>query len=474
MKSNLDRMDNVFRRELKDLSFSSPDGVWENIEMQLDGAKKAKLFNFYRIAAAILAITLIGSIYLISSQKDSLNKNENIIAKTNIESKSEKSNEAVNADKNIVENVLVNKEPKNKIATQKNSATKSEILENESSSIKEIVTIENDVINSVKDDSEDITFNRLSTIPAIITVEKTKLAFVQINKKEEDTRFNVFGDLSAMYAYIEIEENNNKPKQSKWLIGGEFSPLYSYRHVTSTGNSGYETGYYNQVENPIMSYSGGVNVQYKAFNRLTVQAGVYYSSMGQSLDYMSVYANQAYDLAPAEIQDRYLNAYEVSNSAGAVSFNTSYVIVDEKGARISNHSDHKGVVNTADPVFQDMNAEIQQNFKYIEVPVVFRYKIIDKLVDFNLIGGLGANFLIGNDVSLIYGNTKEIIGETKGVNPVNYSTSVGIGIEYPLMNRINIRFEPSFKYYLNEINSNSTVESHPYSIGVFTGINYSF
>jgi hypothetical protein len=42
------------------------------------------------------------------------------------------------------------------------------------------------------------------------------------------------------------------------------------------------------------------------------------------------------------------------------------------------------------------------------------------------------------------------------------------------MDKINIRIEPSIKYYLNELNSSSPIESHPYSIGFYTGINYSF
>ena len=135
---------------------------------------------------------------------------------------------------------------------------------------------------------------------------------------------------------------------------------------------------------------------------------------------------------------------------------------------------NKGFVNTADPIFQDIDAEVKQSFKYIEVPVVLRYKLIDRLIDFNIVGGVGANFLIGNDVILSHENNKEIIGETKGVNTINYTSSLGFGIEYPLMKRLNFRLEPSIKYYLNALNSNSEVEAHPYSIGIYTGINYTF
>ena len=60
---------------------------------------------------------------------------------------------------------------------------------------------------------------------------------------------------------------------------------------------------------------------------------------------------------------------------------------------------------------------------YALVKKEFTDKVFDRVVDFNIIGGIGANFLIGNDVILSYANTREVIGETKGINRfVNHSS----------------------------------------------------
>ena len=49
---------------------------------------------------------------------------------------------------------------------------------------------------------------------------------------------------------------------------------------------------------------------------------------------MSVYSNHAYDLVADDYKDRYVNSYNIENSTGDLSFNSKYVIVDNKSARV--------------------------------------------------------------------------------------------------------------------------------------------
>lgn len=461
-------MDNVFRDRLGDIEISAPSEVWENVSAQINIRSKKDYTFLYKIAAAVAAITIIGSLYMLIS-KDQIVRNENVVSEILLN----------NSEK---ENVVVEKENVEQIRESKNdeliadlyygnevSNTSEPIMDGDNSAENAQAT--NTVIEREKD-IEDVKLMALLPINLDFEVLKPELI---ISKTKDSVNKNEFvPDMNLLLALNIMEaEKIEKEKQSKWAIGGDFTPLYSYRSI-SNSNSKYDAAYYNSVESPMMTYTGGLNLQYKALDRLSIQAGVYYSSMGQSLDYMTVYSNKAYDMVAEEYKDRFVNSYEIDNSAGAISFKTSYVIIDELAARVNDMSSNKGFVNTADPVFQDLDAEIQQSFKYIEVPVILRYKLIDKEIDFNIIGGIGANFLIGNDVILSYGNTKEVIGETKGVDPVNYSGSLGFGIEYPLMKRIKLKLEPSIKYYLNSINSSSSIDSHPYSIGIYTGINYTF
>ncbi len=469
MGANFEQMDGIFRKQLRDYSQSVPDDIWRNIEQTLDNNKKAKRITIYKIAAAVAAFAIIGSGYLyLSKNGESFNNNIIVITENNLQQESENEAKIFNQEKvnESIANNLENKKIEEPDVENKKLIAEADFAEIKSYNLNNLMLVESDIEKREKN------LEKLSQKQISIKSEDVELAIIDVRKQRVKSYLNSLPDIYNSYALndlIEIKE----PENSKWVLGGEFSPLYSYRYIADAGGD-YNQDYYNSVENPIMSYTGGLNLQYKVINRFTVQAGVYYTTMGQSLDYMSVYANAAYDLVAEEYKDRFINSYSITNSSGDVSFNSPYVIVDEKSMRVSNLSDSKGVADVSDPIFNNLDAEIQQSFQYVEVPFLMRYKLIDKNIDFNIVGGFGANFLIGNDVYLKYAGNKEVIGETKGVNTINYNSILGFGIEYPLMDRINIRLEPSIKYYLNEINSSSSVESHPYSIGIYAGVNYSF
>jgi len=67
-----------------------------------------------------------------------------------------------------------------------------------------------------------------------------------------------------------------------------------------------------------------------------------------------------------------------------------------------------------------------------------------------------------------------LIGKTKDMESVAYSGSLGLGLKYGLSKRFYLNVEPRIKYYLNSLNSNSSVSYKPYTIGVYTGLSYQF
>ena len=468
MGASFENMDGVFRKQLRDYSQIAPEGVWDNIEDSLNANKKVKRITFYRVAAAIAAFALIGASYFyFTNQKDNINTQTAGV---------EESVTPIKENKDLV------KEEKPQIELEISNKSDNEATINENkkllaeANIRELGTKAIDLSNI----SENNKSNRLDDNIEKLGQKEISIANSHVEAKIVDTRKqkvqSILNSLPSIYdnSYAINDLNKEKPeKKGKWIMGGEFTPLYSYRNITNTSGT-YSEDFYNSTEKPVMSYTGGLNLQYKAIDRLTIQAGVYYTTMGQSFDYMSVYANAAYDLVDEQYKDRFINSYAIVNSSGNVAFNSQYVIVDDKSARVENLSTNKAVADVSDPIYNNLGAEIEQSFQYVEVPFLMRYKIIDRTVDINILGGFGANFLIGNDVFLKYADNKEVIGKTEGVSTINYNGTFGFGIEYPIMKRINIRLEPSIKYYINEINSNSSVESHPYSVGIYTGINYSF
>ena len=68
---------------------------------------------------------------------------------------------------------------------------------------------------------------------------------------------------------------------------------------------------------------------------------------------------------------------------------------------------------------------MRQNFSYLELPVFLRYKLIDRIVDFNLIGGFSYNLLLDNSVYTVIDGNKYMIGTTEGLNMFSLSSSWG-------------------------------------------------
>jgi len=471
MGVNFKSMDGIFKNRLRDYSQIAPKDVWDNIEKSLNARKKAKRLLFYKIAASITALTILGSSYLyFSNQPMNLKNQVATIEKQDTKVTPLNEKKQNNEQEEVKLQSIRNKERRSAISKDETTS-----YEQNRKEFKEnlIIPEQVDTKNLAEVRKVDVILQKLDQKEYTVLPTLMEGNIVDTRKQNIQSVLSTLPDVYNHSFAANHWDEENENKTSKWIIGGDFTPLYSYRNITDAGSDN-SSDFYNSVEKPVMTYTGGLNLQYKAIDRLTIQAGVYYTTMGQSFDYMSVYANSAYDLVDAEYKDRFINTYSIENSTGAVSFNSQYVIVDNKSTRVENLSNNKAVADVSDPIYDKLGAEIQQNFQYVEVPFLMRYKLIDKDIDVNILGGLGANFLVGNDVFFKYAGNKEVVGKTEGVNTVNYNSTFGIGIEYPIVKSINIRLEPSIKYYLNEINSNSSVKSHPYSIGIYTGINYSF
>jgi hypothetical protein len=103
-----------------------------------------------------------------------------------------------------------------------------------------------------------------------------------------------------------------------------------------------------------------------------------------------------------------------------------------------------------------------------------RYKVIDKTIGLNLIGGLAYNLLVHNSVYTTVNGSKYPIGDTKGLNPLSMSSSLGMGMEYNFSDKLSLNLEPMFRYYLNPFSTSASSLTHPYSFGIFSGVSYKF
>jgi len=117
---------------------------------------------------------------------------------------------------------------------------------------------------------------------------------------------------------------------------------------------------------------------------------------------------------------------------------------------------------------------IEQHLDYLELPFNLRYTVIDRTFELQLVGGVSTNFLVNNYVTMQTSNGQEEIGYLSNIRNVNYSGNAGVGMIYHVGKKLNLMLEPRFRYFLNSINDSSLPATRPYSIGLYTSLNFTF
>lgn len=253
----------------------------------------------------------------------------------------------------------------------------------------------------------------------------------------------------------------------RWSVGAIAAPTYY-----STFNS-EKTDISKQLsssEQALLSYTGGVALAYKIHKRFSIQSGLYYSSLGQEINGISSYGG-----FQRHVYSKGDHNFEVATSSGPIYTSNPDVFLKSAGAgeRIIT-AYNNNVFDPEKAQLEYINSSIIQNFSYLELPIVLRYKVLDKALDFNLIGGVSYNMLVKNSVYTTDGNERYEIGETRGLNTLTLSSSIGMGLEYSFSRNLSLNLEPTFRYYLNPFDPSALSDNHPYTFGIFTGISYRF
>ena len=330
----------------------------------------------------------------------------------------------------------------------------------------------------------------------------------------------IASQLNEMFYAYETDYENYK-SNTEWSIGGQFSPMIARRDVRE--KEAYLNAYNIADETELLAYSGGINVEIETDKRLSIQSGIYFSRMGQQINNIGVYSSYQNRYSTIE---NYQNSGIINTSSGQLQTEpgTNYYVdksyqqdnnIDEPSSsdaldgnfeyrtnldeepipgdpsNIINNRVSSAVVNyvehDANIGYEAINESIDQTrqlnpsntlnktFEYIEVPIILKYKVIESKIDIHVLGGMSTNFLINNR---LYYNTidgkRNSIPEATDFSRFNYSSIVGLGFEYPIVSNLLLNFEPSFKYFINSINNDNYINSHPYSFAFFSGLSYKF
>jgi hypothetical protein len=430
-------IDLLFRNGLKDFEVLPPPEAWHNILPVI--RRKQKPVLLLRSAAVIAVLIAIGFLaYLLSNQMPA-DPGVPFIA---LQQESAALNDAP-SDPALFK-VMPASDKKTDVLYEKNILP---VKTNESAG---------DIIYAV--------FNRQSVKDSDFTQSASNsLIAVNINTNWTFSDENTDAEYGKPVAADDIAIKSRTPK---WSVTAMASPTYYLRPEMNNGDLANQI---SSAEQSRISYSGGVGFAYKISRKLSIQSGIYFSSVGNEVGNIGSFAGfRQFDYTKGD------HNFEVLTSSGRIyTENSDVFLIDNSGNRVMT----KYTSDVFDPSKANLsyiNNSLFQNFSYLEMPVIVRYKFVDKTVDFNIIGGLSYNLLVNNSVHALIDGSKYSIGKTEGLNTFMVSSSLGMGMEYNLSEKISLNLEPTFRYFINPFSNIPGRSPNPYSFGVFSGFSYKF
>lgn len=474
--SNKRNIDRLFQEKFKDFEASPSKDLWKDIEAQLDNKKKdRKVIPFWwKLGGIAAGLALLITIGYTARQTDS---SANPVEVTDTENKAPDSfvNGSENTEGAIVntnnDSLIDNVNPADKTEARTpvhdSNTTNSSISKPYKKKQEEAYAIrqdkENHITNNTKEgiaatqtQSNDVLQNKKTG--RNINKEDSKTLKNPLNKPEEQKEVVAVNDTNdgkmSIFDAIEKEKEvvANQGRKNKWSLNPTIAPVY---YNSFSGNSPIHSQFDGNNKSGNINMSYGLNIAYQINDKLSIRSGLNKVDMG--------YNTNNVEFSPASF-----NAEVITNIAFA-----------NESTRLNVSNDlNKGMISTALETPLKTNAvydgSMNQQFGYIEVPLELKYRVLDKKLGVNLIGGVSSLFLTDNNISLEgTDGLRTKMGEAVNLNSTNFSTNFGIGFDYKFSNRFLINMEPMFKYQLNTFSSGNN-GFKPYTLGVYTGFSFRF
>ncbi len=467
MKEELNNMDKIFREKLEDFRVEPPAFVWDNIQANLAGQHRRKRVAWYSwsaVAALLVLAFLAGWYFNDTAEKATpqvadreVVKQENGVSNRKSElvaeepETSEKESELVVADR-----------------IPAASASKKPVSE---SVAERTIPLDQENKQLLLASAEQIALKRIEPRDAKISIG------IQTTEKPKETNKDVSPDFPTWEQQV-IEKNARelahiaKPSAG-WRLGLNVSP--GYASYTAKHGTTYASNMTYEANDGNANLSGGISVQYKTSKRVSVESGVYYAQSGQRTGSSPLYSGSRaeYDYMDSPAGKLYFNT-AVNLAGNRMAMNSTAGIIEfegvPKGAEIAANLEASGVYSNS----LLTSGELSQVFDFVEIPLYLRYLLIDRKMDVEIVGGVNAGLVVGNNAYIDNEYGLQNIGNTRDISTINFSGTVGLGMNYAVGKNLSVAVEPRLNYYLNSLNRNPEVDFRPYRIGVYTGLYYEF
>ncbi|AOW21037.1 porin family protein [Urechidicola croceus] len=514
MKTNKN-IDRLFQEKLKDFEVSPPDDAWKNIEQSLNKNKKRPIIPlWFKLGgvAAILLLMTIGTINYynnptevnpIITDIDGVNKTTPVIENIEIENQIDSNNEdaivnSVNNDDINSVNTTISSEQKN----QEKSKQEKVVITNETSTVAQKSTSKNSQLtlplkrssnkttdntaiainnsdnntnllqkqNSITSNSIENTINTNSTRLNENNANKSSISDPKISqnntnesavKVEDDIEENEDVIAENIENLVDTLDENELLKQDKedekntkkWSVASIAGPVQL--NSFSSDSSPLDESFIQNEKQVNNAISYGIKVGYKLNNKLSLQSGISIVNLSYKTNDVLIQTN--------------LNASHLSS----INYAPNAELIQVSGTSSSNsdalNSSARNEVSNVDSFTGTLN----QEFGYIEVPLELKYNLTDGKIGVNLVGGFSTLFLNDNTITVDTDSFSSTIGEADNLNNINFSGNFGLDVDYKINKQLFLNIAPTIKVQTNTFSNNSG-NFKPYTIGVYTGLNYSF
>ena len=473
MKERKD-IDRLFQEQFKDYEVLPDARVWTKIETSLKKKKKRRVVPIWwqlgGVAAALILLFSIGfnqftgsdpSIPKPPSQEQKtveVDNTSNSLPASNSQTDINTTDNAI-SDLNQDSNLANKPNTKGQNNTERSNKTKATPANTEKSNSALQLSTQNTSVakaeteasanqNIKSSSSKEITENprpsKFDTSIAKNTVEES--IDKTINEKEKESIEEAIANAEKLQ---EIAESKN---EERWSIAPNIAPVY-FNSLGEGSTIGSQFNENNQGSDVTMSY--GIAGSYKVGKRLKVRAGINRVNFNYSTNNVLGFASS-----------------EIASNSNAVGISTINLNSNARSLTLMSSSTMNRS-SAPETLKAQPTGQIQQQFGFVEVPLALEYRVVDKKLGVNLVGGFSTFFLNENEISAVFGGTSTVIGEANNLNSTSYSANFGIGLDYGITKQLNLMLEPTFKYQINTFN-NTFGDFQPFFIGVYTGLSFKF
>lgn len=467
--SNKHKIDSLFKEGLKNYAPQPPAHLWDNIASGVAAEKKRKkvAFIWWSVAASVAVLLSVGSavffwpqsydtieIAQISQSDDAvLSSSEDTTTPTQ-----NADNENIKASRNINSDTNTSYKPQNRVASHEPAVAMAYASHDNRAALMAMQsayftdTYSDDASHSTSDDMLTPRGVMLSNNFNAASVNESTLASKAQN---EAKRAHTVSLLNAP-SLDGLANRNDVKSNQRIVVAAVANPAYSKNDDNRLTNHGRMPA---ASQSGLLALGGGLNVRMHTNSRWSFESGVVYNKIGQN--------EKAGTRNPVMLFSS-SNAFSDNNRPEG--HYNSMGIIKTKKSPIKNVQRPTGALGVASAPsrYAGYQGDIRQVLDYVEIPLMARYTLLDKLINVSVTGGFSANILADNNAFMFENSSKIYVGYTEDIENFAVSSALGLNVELPLYRSLYFNMEPRLKYFLSPVNS--ATGFYPYTFSVLAGV----